>query len=198
MAHSGSSRFTKRGRLLAIPLLATVCLLPGCEVRPRELPPIEVYFSPNGGCTEAIVKEINAAPKTILVQAYSFTSRTIAQAIVAAKRRGIDVRVILDDKECREEFSLAELLQDSGVPVLSDAFHNLAHNKVVILDDAVVVTGSFNFTRQAEIGNAENLLVIRDRAIAGQYKENWPGHAAHSRPLSLEGTPPHNPHKWVN
>ena len=118
--------------------------------------------------------------------------------MVEARRRGVNVRVIIDDKESREEFSLAESLHDAKIPVLTDALHNIAHNKVMILDDAVVITGSFNFTHQAEHGNAENLLVIRDRAIAGQYKENWLGHAAHSRPWSLQATRPHESHHRVH
>ena len=115
--------------------------------------------------------------KNVRVQAFSFTSRPIARALVEAHRRGVDVRVIFDDKESHEEFSLAEMLHDAKIPVLTDALHSIAHNKVVIVDDAVVITGSFNFTRQAENGNAENLLVIRDREIARQYAENWAGHA---------------------
>ncbi len=164
----------------------------------RELPPIEVYFSPQGGCTDAIVKEIDAAKKTVRVQAYSFTSRAIARALAEAERRGVDVRIIFDDEESHEEFSLAPMLHDAKIPLLTDALHSHAHNKIIILDDAVVITGSFNFTRQAEIGNSENLLVIRDRAIARQYTENWAAHAAHSRPWALEGTRAHESHQRVH
>ena len=173
--------------------LAAACLLPGCNPTPRELPPIEVCFSPHGGCTEAIVKEIEAAKKTVLVQAFSFTSREIARALVKAHGRGVNVRVIIDDKESREEFSLAESLHDGKVPVLTDALHDHAHNKVIILDDAVVITGSFNFTHQAEHGNAENLLVIRDRAIAGQYKETGSGTPRTAGPGHCKGRGRANP-----
>ena len=67
------------GVCLLLPFLAALCLPSGCDVAPRKLPPIEVYFSPQGGCTDAIVKEIDAAKKTVRVQAYSFTSRAIAR-----------------------------------------------------------------------------------------------------------------------
>jgi hypothetical protein len=63
---------------------------------PQALPPIEVYFSLKGGCTEAVVKEIDATKSTILVQAYSFTSAPIAKALVEAHKRGITIEVILD------------------------------------------------------------------------------------------------------
>ena len=61
----------------------------------RPLPPIEVYFSPKGGCTDAIIKELKAAKSTVLVQAYWFTSEPIAKALVGAHKRGVKVEVIL-------------------------------------------------------------------------------------------------------
>jgi phosphatidylserine/phosphatidylglycerophosphate/cardiolipin synthase-like enzyme len=157
----------------------------------RKLPPIEVYFSPSGGCTDAVVREIRAARHTILVQAYSFTSNRIARALADAHNRGVDVKVIID-KEIASEYFMADRLCDAGIPVSTDAIHAHAHNKVMILDGEVVITGSFNFTDQAEHSNAENLLVIRDRAIAKQYEDNWREHAGHSEAYSgrQPGTPP--------
>jgi phosphatidylserine/phosphatidylglycerophosphate/cardiolipin synthase-like enzyme len=63
---------------------------------PAALPPVEVYFSPNGGCTEAVVRELNAARSTVLVQAYSFTSTPIAKALLEAHKRGMKVEVSHD------------------------------------------------------------------------------------------------------
>ena len=176
--------------LLLVPATATVtfCFLRAHNPMPGELPPIELHFSPSGGCTDAVVREIRAAGHTILVQAYSLTSTPIARALIDAHDRGIEVKVILDKKKATEEYSLADMLQDAGVPVSLDAIHAIAHDKVIILDDEVVITGSFNFTKQAEYGNAENLLVIRDRAIAARYKANWLEHAAHSEVYSSRGT----------
>jgi phosphatidylserine/phosphatidylglycerophosphate/cardiolipin synthase-like enzyme len=169
------------GLLLVLAMVAAaVYFLRPCNPMPGTLPPIELYFSPNGGCTDAVVREIHAAGHTILVQAYSLTSTPIAQALVDAHRRGIEVKVIFDKKRATEEYSLADMLRAAGVPVRLDAIHAIAHNKVIILDGEVVITGSFNFTKQAEHSNAENLLVIRDRAIADRYKANWEEHAAHS------------------
>ena len=72
-------------------------------------------------------------------------------------------------------------MRNSGVPVLIDSEHEIAHNKVMIIDSQVVITGSFNFTKQAEERNAENLLVIRDKLLAEQYTANWKLHADHSQ-----------------
>jgi phosphatidylserine/phosphatidylglycerophosphate/cardiolipin synthase-like enzyme len=144
------------------------------------LPPIEVYFSPEGGCTEAVVREIDAAQSSILIQAYSLTSTPIAKAVVAAYNRGVHVEVILDRSDKTEKYSEADYLHNHRVPVLIDSQHAIAHNKVIIIDGQVVITGSFNFTKQAEEHNAENLLVIRDKILADQYTANWKLHADHS------------------
>jgi phosphatidylserine/phosphatidylglycerophosphate/cardiolipin synthase-like enzyme len=144
------------------------------------LPPIEVHFSPQGGCTEAIVQEIEAARSSILIQAYSFTSAPIAKAVVEAHKRGVHVEVILDRSHKTAEYSSADFLRHAGIPVLIDSEHAIAHNKIMIIDGQVVITGSFNFTKQAEQSNAENLLVIRDKILADQYAANWKRHAEHS------------------
>jgi phosphatidylserine/phosphatidylglycerophosphate/cardiolipin synthase-like enzyme len=174
-------------------LAAAVYFLRAYDPLPRKLPPVEVYFSPRGGCTDAVVREIRAARHTILIQAYSFTSTPIARALVDAHRRGVQVKVILDKDETESEYSSADMLDEAGIPLRTDAIHAHAHNKVMVMDDAVVITGSFNFTNQAEHSNAENLLVIRDRAIAKQYEENWREHAAHSEAYSKHPPPRSSP-----
>ena len=140
----------------------------------------EVYFSPHGGCTEAVVKELNAAEKTVLVQAYSFTSAPIAKALVNASKRGVKVQVILDKSQRTEKYSSADFLSHAGIPTFIDAKHAIAHNKVMVIDDKTVITGSFNFTRAAEERNAENLLVLRDKTLAEKYTSNWNVHVKHS------------------
>lgn len=147
---------------------------------PIKLPPIEVHFSPKGGCTDAVVRELNAAKISVLVQAYSFTSAPIAKALVDAHKRGVKVEVILDKSNRTKNYSAADFILHAGIPILIDAKHAVAHNKIMIVDDEVVITGSFNFTKAAEENNAENLLVIRDKAIAERYTANWNEHAGHS------------------
>ena len=167
-------------RLAALAILAVAC--GACDAAgPRTLAPVEVYFSPDGGATAAVIREVDQARESILVQAYSFTSRGIAQALVRARRRGVAVHVILDPSNLAERSSRAGYLASGGVRVLIDSAHEIAHNKVMVLDAAVVITGSFNFTHQAEVGNAENLLILRDRQIAARYAENWHAHERHSK-----------------
>jgi phosphatidylserine/phosphatidylglycerophosphate/cardiolipin synthase-like enzyme len=142
---------------------------------------ISVYFSPQGGCASAIVRELNVARTNIQVQAYSFTSEPIAKALLEAHKRGVKVQVILDKSQRSEKYSSADFLSHAGIETLIDSEHAIAHNKVMIIDGATVITGSFNFTKAAEKNNAENLLVIRDQYLADQYMANWKIHATHSK-----------------
>jgi phosphatidylserine/phosphatidylglycerophosphate/cardiolipin synthase-like enzyme len=170
--------------VIALILIGLVWSVPGCDRigSNRPLPPIAVYFSPRGGCTEAVVDEIDRATTSIQVQAYSFTSAPIAKALVEAHQRGVHVEAILDESQETEKYSSADFLVHAGILTLVDSRHAIAHNKVMIIDAGTVITGSFNFTKAAEESNAENLLVIRDSAIAEEYAANWQQHALHSTP----------------
>ncbi|MGW8257194.1 MAG: phospholipase D family nuclease, partial [Thermoguttaceae bacterium] len=121
---------------------------------------------------------------SVLVQAYSFTSAPIAKAIVNAQKRGVHVEVILDRSHKTAKYSVADFLLHANIPVLIDCEHAIAHNKLIIIDGRTVITGSFNFSKQAEMSNAENLLVIRDQSLAGRYTANWRLHAEHSEVYS--------------
>ncbi|PWU07778.1 MAG: phospholipase D family protein [Verrucomicrobia bacterium] len=145
--------------------------LPSSSISERK---IDVYFSPNGGGEQAIVKELSQAKKSVLVLAYSFTSAPIAQALGQAKDRGLDVQVILDKSQKRARYSVINYLQSHGISVFIDIPHAIAHNKVMIIDGQDVITGSYNFTSSAEKRNAENLLIIRnDSQIATVYTREW-------------------------
>lgn len=135
--------------------------------------PAQVYFSPNGGCTNAVVATIGHAKKSILVLAYSFTSAPIAGALKSAHDRGVDVRVILDKSQRTERYSGMTFLIHAGIPTWIDTVHAIAHNKVMVIDGETVITGSFNFTKAAEAKNAENLLIIQDRGLAKLYQMDW-------------------------
>jgi phosphatidylserine/phosphatidylglycerophosphate/cardiolipin synthase-like enzyme len=146
----------------------------------------QVYFSPKGGCTEAIVKNLDQAERYVLVQAYSFTSTPIAEALVSAHKRGVKVKILLDKSQRRGKGSKLGMLVDAGIPVSIDTKHSIAHNKVMIIDGVTVMTGSFNFTNAAEDKNAENLLVVHDKVLAKKYRDNWNSHQQHSEPYRAE------------
>ena len=141
---------------------------------------VQVYFSPKGGCTEAIIDQISNAKTEILVQAYSFTSAPIAKALLNAHKRGIKVEAILDKSQRREKYTSATFLVNSGIPTYIDDRHAIAHNKIMVIDREIIITGSFNFTKAAEEKNAENLLILKNKELARIYIENWEKHKEHS------------------
>jgi phosphatidylserine/phosphatidylglycerophosphate/cardiolipin synthase-like enzyme len=140
-----------------------------------------VFFSPKGGATDAVVHELGNAKTEILVQAYSFTSAPIAKALVDAHKRGVKVTVVLDRSQRTAKYSSATFLHNAGIPTYIDAKHAIAHNKIMIIDGATLITGSFNFTKAAEEKNAENLLVINgDPGLVKKYLANFEEHLGHS------------------
>lgn len=148
-------------------------------------PNITVAFSPNGGATQAVVDAIDEAQHSVRMGAYFFTSKPIAQALVAAHRRGVEVRAILDKTQATHSYSGATFLANNGIPTRIDRQHSIFHNKLVIIDGHSVVTGSFNFTKAAQNNNAENLIVLHNYPdIARQYAANWQLHWDHSEAYS--------------
>lgn len=103
---------------------------------------IQVFFSPKGGSTEAIVQEINSARHEILVQAYSFTSKPIAKALIDAKKRGVKIDAVLDKSNASAKYSAATFLYNVGIPVLIDDKHTIAHNKRIIMAISNIVWDS--------------------------------------------------------
>ena len=100
-----------------------------------------------------------------------------------ARLRGVDVIVVLDKSNRTQRSSVAELAQRAGIPTLIDDRHAIAHNKIMIIDDRIVITGSYNFSRAAEKSNAENLVIIESAPIARKYQQNWQKHHQHSKPF---------------
>jgi phosphatidylserine/phosphatidylglycerophosphate/cardiolipin synthase-like enzyme len=148
---------------------------------------VAVYFSPNGGATEAVVRELNAAQTQVLMQAYSFTSAPIAKALVEAHKRGVKILAVLDKSNETDKYSAATFLNNAGIQPLIDDKHAIAHAKVMVIDSATIITGSFNFTKAAEEKNAENLLVITDAPeLVKAYEANLHRHAGHSHPYERQ------------
>ena len=150
--------------------------------------PATCYFSPRGGCTDAIVDELNRAGHTIELQGFSFTSRPIGSALVAAARRGVHVTVLLDGPATSEHRGEPAYVASHGVPVFLDSKHAVHHNKIILIDNRTLMTGSFNFTRAAEEDNAENLLILHDQPrLQSAYEENFRKHLEHAERFDAHG-----------
>jgi phosphatidylserine/phosphatidylglycerophosphate/cardiolipin synthase-like enzyme len=157
--------------------LATVLLFaePALETEP---PPamelsINTCFAPEGQCAAVAIREINAAEQRILVNAYALTAGAgFAEALARAKGRGVDVEVIADRNVPCERHSGITLLTEAAIPVWIDHKVRLAHAKVMVIDGAVTLLGSYNWTIQASF-NSEDLNVVRSPAVAAQYEQHW-------------------------
>lgn len=143
-------------------------------------------------CAEQIVDRTDAAKSSVRVQAYYLTQPLILRAIAQAKRRGLDVGAILDKNQDRRNsnakshYTGATYLANAGVPVWIDDLPAIAHNKVIILDDRTVLTGSFNFTKAADTRNAENVVIIESDAVAALFTRNWEERRSVSRKYEEE------------
>lgn len=138
-----------------------------------------VYFSPPNDAAAAVVRAIDASEHEVLVQAYGFTHNGMAQALVRAHQRGVRVRVLLDQKSQSSNRYVIGILTDADIALRQDGKHAIAHNKVMVIDRTLVITGSFNFTNSAATRNAENLLVLKSADLAETYRLQWQNHWAH-------------------
>lgn len=147
---------------------------------------IEYAFTPGDDAAGLIVRTIDAARSQVLVQAFSFTHRDIAHALIRAHRRGLDVQIIADQEQTNAIESVAmQSVIAAGLSVFTDAEHSAAHNKVIVIDQntkqPVLITGSFNFTFAAQNRNAENVLVLRGNAdLTRAFFANWQQHREHT------------------
>jgi phosphatidylserine/phosphatidylglycerophosphate/cardiolipin synthase-like enzyme len=130
---------------------------------------IETYFSPDDGIVYKIVDLINGASKRLDLLAFTITSDPISNAILAAERRGIEVRGVVEASQISVMGSDVSSLRAAGLDIRLDGNPNLMHHKVLIIDSRIVLLGSYNFTRSAEENNDENTLILYDPALAAQF-----------------------------
>ncbi len=145
---------------------------------------IAVCFAPEQNCAAFAVDAIDRAQREILVGAYNLTTGSgIAEALVAAKLRGVDVRVIADRTTPCERLGALSLLATAHVPVWIDNRARIAHAKTMVIDGAVVLAGSYNWTRGAA-SNSEDLNLITSSTIAANYAAHWQLRLSLSAPLA--------------
>lgn len=134
---------------------------------------LQVCFTPPKGCGAVIASKIREAKDTIYIQAYGMTHPEITNALIDAKERGVIVKVLLDRSNLKQGYSKMKELQAAGIEVDIDNISGIAHNKVIVIDKHITVTGSFNFTANADNRNTENVLIIEDHNLAKSCLQNW-------------------------
>jgi len=134
---------------------------------------VATAFTP-GGALPLVLETIRGARSTILVAAYTFTSKPVATELLEATKRGVKVFVLADAMETNKGYSAVRFLASERVPVRTNGRYAIQHNKFMVIDSATVQTGSFNYTSAAAQRNAENVIVVRNApVIAAQYDAEW-------------------------
>lgn len=137
---------------------------------------IQVGFSPEGSARTLVLGVIEAAEQDVRMMAYSLTAADITKALVAAHKRGVDVRVVVDERESKGQYMQHALntLVNAGVPVRTNGRYQIQHDKAIVIDGQTTQTGSFNYSRSAEEKNSENVLVVWNYPeVATSYLEHW-------------------------
>jgi len=141
-----------------------------------DTPSLDVGFSPEGSAQQLVLRTLDDAQESIRLMGYSFTSPEIVKSLVAARQRGVDVRVVVDDRGNRSKASQAAMnvVVNAGIPLRTNSQYEIMHDKVIITDGQNVELGSFNYTRSAAESNSENALVVRGvPALAQTYLTHW-------------------------
>ena len=138
------------------------------------------YFSPKGGCQTIICHEISMAKSNIVIATYQWSNIAIISEIYKAKKRGVIIEIIVDPGLLLVPISPVLYACTNGISVWVDKKHAIFHDKYIVIDHKKVITGSFNFSQNAENRNAENLVTILDKNLAKEYEADWVTHQIHS------------------
>jgi len=158
-------------------LLCLAIALPAITGKDAQAADIEAAFSQRGQSLELILSTISSATESLLVAACTFTSKPIAEALLAAHERGVQVRVVADKRSSADRNTALNFLANRGVSVRLNGKYAIHNHKFMVIDGRHVQTGSFNYTNAAVSKNAENVLVVRNNPeLAGQYAKEWQQH----------------------
>ena len=136
---------------------------------------VEAYFCPQDACADKLINKINLANKSVYIAIYSFTNDDIASAVIKAKQRGVDVKVIFDYDQSKNDASDDESLAQVGISVALKNSAGYMHNKYSIIDGNLVATGSFNYSENANTRNEENLVFIESPDLAQKFTQDFDG-----------------------
>jgi len=164
------------------PLLAA-CL--ATAALPLARPPeITSHFSPRGGCQRAIADTIAKATTTIEVAQYQLTDPVLITSLAAAAQRGVTIQIVLPPEMESAAVHGPKNLPAPNIAIRTDTHEKLMHSKYAIIDGTTTITGSYNWSLNAENRNAENLEIIRDVPTALDHRRDFQKHWSHSRPYA--------------
>ena len=132
---------------------------------------IEIYFSPQDKpLTNAVIPRIKEAQKYIYIPTFFITDYEIVSELINAKKRGVDIKIILDALSASSKYSKHELLRNAGILVKTENFAGKMHAKTILIDDKYLIIGSMNFSNSGNTKNDENLIVLKNREAVIFYK----------------------------
>jgi phosphatidylserine/phosphatidylglycerophosphate/cardiolipin synthase-like enzyme len=170
--------------LLCVSILLSIAWWQSVSAEPQPAEILAIYFTPPAGGAGGLIKHIDGSKKTIKVMAYGFTAMPLSDALIKAHRRGVKVQLLQDEKSAGNNSDAINQLIAAGIEVRSDGKHAIQHNKVMLMDDDIVITGSYNFTKSAEVRNAENIIILKSAYAAKRYSDNWDTHWKHGEEVS--------------
>jgi phosphatidylserine/phosphatidylglycerophosphate/cardiolipin synthase-like enzyme len=170
--------------LLCVSILLSIAWWQSVSAEPQPAEILAIYFTPPAGGAGGLIKHIDGSKKTIKVMAYGFTAMPLSDALIKAHRRGVKVQLLQDEKSAGNNSDAVNQLIAAGIEVRSDGKHAIQHNKVMLMDDDIVITGSYNFTKSAEVRNAENIIILKSAYAAKRYADNWDTHWKHGEEVS--------------
>ncbi|OQY46044.1 MAG: hypothetical protein B6242_08785 [Anaerolineaceae bacterium 4572_78] len=130
---------------------------------------LETYFAPEDKVADRIVAELKKAKNNIRFMAFSFTEDSIGEAVIEQAKNGVDVQGIFEKRGSETKYSEFGRMKKKKLNVLQDGNRYILHHKTFIIDDEIVITGSFNFSKNANKNNDENILIIDNKKIAGMF-----------------------------
>jgi len=132
----------------------------------------EVYFSPKGGAAKHVISWLDKSNSSVCAAIYSFTSDDISAAFIRMKQRGVNITISMDNEQLNVQGGEYLTLKNASIPVRVDRRSGLLHDKYIVIDGKVVITGSYNWSANAEDTNRENLIILQDPALTSLYLQN--------------------------
>ncbi|MBK5279017.1 MAG: DUF1669 domain-containing protein [Bacteroidia bacterium] len=137
----------------------------------------EAFFSPGESCRSSIINQINSANAKLKICLFTISDDTITNAILNSHRKGLDIRIITDDDKSFDMGSDIQRLSKEGISVRMDYTTNHMHHKFMVVDDRILLTGSYNWTQSAARFNHENILLTSDgglvKSFLSEFEKLW-------------------------
>jgi phosphatidylserine/phosphatidylglycerophosphate/cardiolipin synthase-like enzyme len=132
--------------------------------------PVEVYFSPDDGVARRLLELLGEARESIYFMMFSFTSDSLGEVIRQRAQAGVEVAGVMESEQIRSNIGTEfDPFRHAGLEVRKDGHSGQMHHKVVIIDRQIVVTGSYNFSNNAERRNDENVVIIFSQDLAAEF-----------------------------